>query len=250
MNRKLSLLLAAASCYGMMGNVYATHSSPSATPSCKPFHFYAGLSGGVNRMTGRRSENVFVVPTREVVTFTDNLNFKDTNAQYSGFAGFSWLIPHTGIFIGPEVHLGKSHTESKFQAIIRDPLAADQRTLNSTFSQSTFFGAVARVGYKFSSYSIYAVLGAESSQFFNTVTYVPFGPTSPAFFKSKKWLKAFLWGFGLEKQINCVRFGAEVRATNYGQYKVNYSYPAANETINNLFKTKNIRFSLRVSYLF
>lgn len=245
LNCKLSLLVAITCIQVFLGGAYA-----NTAPQQKAIQFYAGMSGGFNQMAGRRSEKVFDEINLETTNFTNNLALRNTNAQYSGFLGISYFIPQTGIFIGPEIYLGKAHTEHRFQQTVFDPIAVNQRTLASTFSQSAFFGAVAKVGYSLASYSGYIVLGVEGSQFQNNVTYAPFAPDVPIFFKSRKWLTGLVSGFGLEKQVDCVRFGAEFRFVNYGWYRVNYNDAVTNETVNNLFRPKNVRFSLRVSYVF
>jgi hypothetical protein len=64
-----------------------------------------------------------------------------------------------------------------------------------------------------------------------------------------------IWGFGIEKEFNCYRIGADVRFVQYR--KTNLSNPTdsadavhAPETINSTFKPKIARISVRFSYLF
>lgn len=232
----------------MTSETKATQDSPCST---KPLQFYAGLSAGVNHVKGKRSESVFVnPPVNATITFIDSLGFKDTDAQYAGFLGISYVVPTTSFFISPEIHLGRTHTQQTFQKIVFDPVVADQRTLKSTFSQTAFFGAVVKVGYNFSTYSPYIILGGEGGKFQDQVTYVPFAPDSPNFFKTQKWLKGFLWGIGIEKKIKRFRVGIEARFINYGKYNAVYDNAASDESIYHSFKPKNVRLSLRVSYAF
>ena len=254
MNRKIFLLLAA-----LM--TQTLNSEASARPPLKPVEVYAGLSGGFNWINGRRTDSVFVpeaIPP-ETLYFTNGLNFRESNAQYSLFGGVSVSIPQTRIIIGPEIHVGRSHGEQEVHDFILDAPTGTSRTLSSSLSPTTYLGAVLKIGYEFfPDYIGYIVLGGEANRYKNKVTYVPqsnlglgIGPDfRSGFFEKVSWLTGCLWGIGLEKKLNNFRLGTDIRFIDYGSFKVQLPYQASNETVVNSFKFKNIRLSLRLSYLF
>jgi hypothetical protein len=226
----------------------------------KPVQFYAGISGGINWSKGRRTDSVFdplAVPPETL--YFSNKNFHETNGQYSAFGGVSFSFPETRVIFGPEFYIGRSHGEQTIRETILEPLTGTSRTLVSSLSPTTYLGAVLKVGYEFlSSYTGYIVLGGEANRHINKITYVPrsnaglgIGPDFPAgFFGKTSWLTGFIWGFGLERKFNCIQVGTDIRFADYGSFKVQQPYGPSDETVFNTFKFKNIRLSLRLSYLF
>jgi len=226
----------------------------------KPVEFYTGLSGGGSWVKGRRTDSVFDPNLAPPVTlyFSNNRGFSESNAQYSAFGGVSVSFPQTGIVLGPEIHLGRSHGNHEVREWLFEPLTGTSRTLVSALSPSAYLGAVLRVGYEFGAgYVAYLAFGGEVGRYKNRVTYVPQSAaglggvdTRSGFFQSQKWLRGALWGIGLEKKLHSYRFGTDLRFADYNSFKTDFPYTPSNETVLNTFKFKNVRFSLRISYLF
>lgn len=245
MNSKVSIVIAT-----MTIQLLITAQVHAQLPPQKTLQFYAGLSGGINQMSGKRSESVDTPAAAETTVFSNQQNFNDRKAQYAAFAGASYFIPQTKIFIGPEIYVGRGHGEQELQKSVFDPGVGDRRILTSSFSQSVFFGGTLKGGYNFGSCLGYVILGGESSLFKSHINYVPFAPDPSGSYKSSKWLKGFLWGIGLEKRLNNILLGADVRFVQYGKFKVQSPHLPSRETVFASFKPKNIRFSLRLSYVF
>lgn len=225
--------------------------------SSLPFKLYAGLSGGVGTMGGDRSEQVFNSGIPATFYFTNNARVKDTNAQYSFVAGASWKIPQTAVFIGPEVYLGKAHLEQEIRQNVFNPITNFNRVLVSSISQGLFYGLAIKGGFTFAtSYSAYVVFGLESCRFRNRVTYVPesnggiIPDDPPGFFQASNYRTGYMGGYGIEKEIGCVRIGADLRFIQYRRFKPSFAYPIKEDTVINAFNINNKRFSLTLSYRF
>lgn len=250
MNRRILLITVAMCGLGFLGEVQASLFSQ------KIVQFYAGLSGGLNTTTGHRSERVFNATIPETFVFSDQARLRSTNFQCSLYGGSVWNVPQTSFFLGPEVYLGRSDTEMDLRQFIFDPNTNFNRVVTSSFSQSIFFGGGLKAGYTFDKYSAYILFGQEISRFQNRVAYVPesngggIADDSPGLFNSRKWLNGLFFGLGLEKQVNCVRFGMNFRIINYRRFNPTFSYPIKDESIINSFNFKNTRLSLTLSYHF
>jgi hypothetical protein len=244
-------------CLLILGCTCIITNSHASFISSLPFRLYTGLSGGVDRMTGNRSEQVYNSGIPETFSFTNNTPMKDTNAQYSLFAGATWPIPKTAIFIGPEVYIGKGHADQEMRQYVFNPNTNFNRVLVSSISQGLFYGLAIKGGFTFAkSYSAYVIFGVESCRLRNRVTYVPESngggiPDDPtAFFQATNYRSGYVGGFGLEKAIGCVRIGADIRFIQYGRFRPSFGYPIKEDTIQNAFHIKNKRYSLTLSYHF
>ncbi len=271
MKRKISLLLATVWAQGLMGDAYAHTPAQSYAPSHKPVQFYAGLSGGVERMTSRQNQSVSYpagvglgVPSD--ITFLSNRSQSSKNGYYSAFGGMTWNIPDTSLFLGPEIYVGRSNTQIENRITVPDDVNLVNRVMQTSISASNFIGGSIQAGCKLpAQLRAYVLLGVESSQFRYTTFYVPRSHNAltggvspdipPASFAATKWLSGFSWGFGLEKEFNSFRLGGDIRLIHYRELKASYVTDSADaihslETISNAFKPKNIRFSIRWTYLF
>ncbi|MGV8949415.1 MAG: hypothetical protein ACOH2E_08700 [Candidatus Paracaedibacter sp.] len=224
MNRKISLIMAMGY-LGMAGEAYANFQSP------KPVQFYAGLSGGIQHMSGKRNESVFNAGNDTTSIFSKGSPLSTNNAHYSLFGGFSWNAPNVPIFIGPEIYIGRGHTEKEHRAFEIDPGTNLSRTIQTRIKQSNFLGGIIKVGANIPWQSrAYALLGADLSQFHYSTFYTPrsvvalggIGDLPPASFATTKWLRGFTWGVGLEKEYKCFRLGADIRFIINRLFKASY----------------------------
>lgn len=246
----------------MIGQVSANVQSPQ-----KPLQFYAGLSAGVNQVKGKRSESAYnadILPPDQTSTFANNVSFSDKKAQYALFAGMSWTIPNSSFFIGPEIYIGRSDTENTRGAFVTDPATGLNRVLQASIQQKYFMGATLKAGVKLPWQSqAYVLLGIDKGQFRYAAFYVPRSAVglgavddlSPPTFSTTKWLNGFLWGIGFEKTINNFQVGADIRFIQYKSLKTSHNANSGDaarpvDQLLSSFKPRNMRFSLRVSYLF
>lgn len=248
----------------------AGQANANVTLPSKAVQFYVGLSGGVERMSGRQNQSISYpggaalgVPTS--IPFLSNVSQSSKNGLYSAFGGFTWNIPSIPFFLGPEIYIGRSNTEIENRITIPEVGTLTNRSMQTSIQSSNFIGGSLQVGAHLPMQSrAYVLMGLDSSQFRYTTFYVPrsnlgLGGAGPdlaaSSFATKKWKSGFIWGFGLEKEFKCFRVGGEIRFIQYRELKVSYNTDSADavhslETINNAFKPKIIRFSLRASYLF
>lgn len=273
MNQKILLILAI-----VWGGLFIREGY-AENPPASPFfsrgimpQFYASLSVGVQRLSGRRSEivnyeaspgNPYGPP--ETINFSNLKPFSNKNGSYSGHVGCTWDIPRTAFFLGPELYMGQGSTRNNLIVSFKDQNFF-VRSLNATIRQSTFLGGALQVGFNWISNSrLSLLLGLEGSQFEYFGMYVPRsqlalsavpgpgpGEDFPATtLNTSKWLSGFMWGLGVEKQIQSFRIGIDFRMVHYKEFKASYTALAAEpETLYTVIKPKNIRFGLKISYLF
>ena len=271
MNRRILLITVVMCGLGFLGEVQASLFSQ------KIVQFYAGTSFGAQRLSGHRNERAFYQPipnllpagVTETIYFADQKPFSNINGFYLGHIGFIWDIPETCLYLAPELYLGRGNTHNDLTAGVKDnPLFSQtRRNVITSIRQANFFGGVVQIGFK-AKWDLrpYMLLGLESSQFQYVGTYIPrsqealgavFPQTgAPVDFPSTslnktKWLSGFLWGFGLEKQVQSFKIGADIRLVHYKEFKAaTLAHTGETETFYTVIKPKNIRFGLRVSYLF
>jgi hypothetical protein len=251
----------------------AGQANANVTVPSKAVQFYAGLSGGVERMSGRQNQSISypgaaalggaALGVPEFISFLGNVSQSSKNGLYSAFGGFTWNIPSIPLFLGPEIYIGRSNAEIENRITIPEVGTLTNRSMQTSIQSSNFIGGSLQIGAHLPMQSrAYVLMGLDSSQFRYTTFYVPrsnLGGAGPdlaaSSFATKKWKSGFIWGFGLEKEFKCFRVGGEIRFIQYRELKVSYNTDSADplhsiETINNAYKPKIIRFSLRASYLF
>ena len=91
----------------------AGQANANVTVPSKAVQFYAGLSGGVERMSGRQNQSISypggaALGVPEFISFLSNVSQSSKNGLYSAFAGFTWNIPSIPLFLGPEIYIGRS----------------------------------------------------------------------------------------------------------------------------------------------
>src|SRR5690606_22832850 len=85
--------------------------------------FYLGLSGGAERMTGKRSESFTEDdPLSNRIKIIDQTQSMSTNnAMTSLLAGFSWKLSNLPVLLGPEIYFGRGNTSSKTEVPHQGP---------------------------------------------------------------------------------------------------------------------------------
>lgn len=251
---------------GIAANLSASPANSWARPL-----FYGGISLGVQRLSGARSEATSFTATipadpepSGVTIFSNRQPFSDKNGYYSGHLGCTWDIFHTAFFFGPEIYLGQSNTKSTLTTYQQDPNTGTNRTLSATIRQSTYLGGAIQVGVNWiANTRISFLLGLEASNFDYFGVYVPRSQTAlnpliggpgvdypPTLLKTSRWLSSVMWGFGLEKQIQSIRLGVDIRINQYRAFKSSYAAQALEpETLFSVIKPKNIRVGLKLSYI-
>jgi hypothetical protein len=102
MNHKIIFLLVMV-LGAFVEKVCAEDYMPQQTLVERPTQFYAGLVGGIDRMTGRRTEQLS--EAAGLTTYTDNKRILENNSTISVVGGFLWKLPPLPILMGPEVYL-------------------------------------------------------------------------------------------------------------------------------------------------
>lgn len=254
-----------------------TYAETPATPqsSLMP-QFYAGASIGIQHLKGKRTEYVNSTSNgtldpfigTQAIPFSDSTAISNRNGYYSAHAGLTWNIPETIFFVGSEVHLGRGSATHDLKVSVADNHTFTSRDINVSIRQSTFWGGTLHLGVncKWDS-RVYLLLGLETSQFEYTGTYKPreqstlhglvfggYGPPNSypvTLLKKRSWSRGSIWGFGVEKRFGSFRLGADLRIVQYRELKnsqkANTFEP---ETVFSSFKPKNVRFGLKLSYLF
>jgi hypothetical protein len=271
MDRKILFFISAICGYGFMEEVRASLLPQNA------LQLYLGCSVGTQRFSGHRDENAFYNPDPAggfptgvpgTIYFANQKPFSNINGFYLGHVGFTWNIPQTLIFLGPEIYLGRGSLHNDLNVSVKDDPAFTPtiRSVNASLRQSTFFGGVVQIGFN-AKWGLrpYMMLGLERSQFQYRGNYTPrsqaflsagggLGPAddySPTSLNRTKWLKGFLWGLGCERQISSIKLGADIRFIHYKEFKADTLADAFDpETFYTIIKPKNLRFGLRVSYVF
>lgn len=270
--RTFHLIVTLIGSLGMNGACADTSPAP-ALPQ-KPYYipqFYAGLSLGVQRLTGQRSEitqatSTRLIPTEETVIFSDHLRFSNRNGYYLTHIGFTWDVPNIPLFFGPEIYLGRGSTTTDLKQTVFEVDNNLKRTLSASIRQSTFWGGSLQIGVDFQGkLRPYLLFGIDKSAFEYTGIYVPRSEAAldilaggagaadlpDTLLKTRKRLRAFFWGVGIEKQFNNWRLGADVRVMRYKELKSSYKAITVDpETLFASFKPNNVRFGLKASYLF
>lgn len=259
------LFLSSKLSYALMGiSLVCAGAISHETRPHKPVQFYLGVSGGLETLSGRRNEVVLNNTDPQVSTFADNKSLSSRNGQYALFGGFSVNIPNVPIFIGPEIYLGRGHTARENSGSFIDTGNNTFRHMKTIINQSDFVGGIIQAGVNLScQYRAFFLLGGDISKFRYSTFFVPrsalaFGALSDlpaASFATNKWLRGFVWGLGVDKQYKCFRFGADIRFMTYRTFKASYTTNSGDpidpiDTINNSFKPRHVRFSLKLSYLF
>lgn len=271
MNRRILFITVAMCGLGFLGEVQASLSSQ------KMVQFYAGTSFGAQRLSGHRDERAsydpdpaggFPTGTPDTFYFANQKPFSNINGFYLGHIGFTWDIPQTCMFLGPEIYLGRGSMHNDLNVSVKDNpnFTPTIRSVSASLRQSTFFGGAMQIGFNAKwDFMPYILLGIERSQFEYVGSYTPRSqaflalaggpgpfddyPVTPL--NKTKWLSGFMWGLGLERKIHSIKLGVDIRLIHYKEFKAATLANAFDpETFLTAIKPKNVRFGLRISYLF
>ncbi|MBX9804381.1 MAG: hypothetical protein K2Y18_01360 [Alphaproteobacteria bacterium] len=219
MNRKLSLIVAALCGYGMV-------ETAQATPCPKLVEFYAGVSGGIEQLSGFHSDSFAVnAAPEENRVFADKSSFPSSNkgTVITGMTGILWNIPTLPFYLAPEIYIGKGDRESTFRVNYVDnfPVPADNRTYSSLLQRKSFYGALLKAGYKFyQTYTVYISAGLDVGNFSITRSMtkdVGIPDTNTSTVRTNKSFTGLLWGIGFEKQMGSFKVSLDFKGVNYGR---------------------------------
>lgn len=257
MSYKICLLTALFCVQGFVGSAHAETSPPRVS---KPVQFYLGVAGGVERMSGRRSESLneesaAAAGVRVISVYSDNRRMTENNPSLSGMAGFVWKLPSVPVMMGPEVFLGRGTTLSSLKDTRLDT-TPENRFYMTDFQRKTFYGALVRLGFQFcQTYFTYLSVGVDRAQFSITRAIANDQgnvPTTRA--QYTKWFNGFLLGVGFEKTIASLKVGIDLRMVNYRKRSFGDSMNVAPGIAPALlsFSARPVVYSagLRISYLF
>ena len=253
MNRKISLLITALFAQGLIENVHAKNSSPQ-----NAVQFYAGLSGGIEWMDGKRTDslNEDIGGARTITNYADNLNVRRDNAVISAIGGFMWKLPSVPLLIGPEIFFGRGNALSSVRDSRLDPFN-ETRFYVADFQRKHFYGILARAGYQFcNSYLAYLALGWEQGRFslFRAISADQVNATPTSISDTSKTLNAILFGLGIEKRISPFNVGLDFRISRYQRItslgKINPLPPLGTGDLYFSFRPQVYTAALRISYEF
>jgi hypothetical protein len=239
------LLLIAMMCGLSMGKARAEYDTPHQTLVERPVQFYAGLAGGIERMTGRRTESLS--EAARSTAYADNKRILENNSTVSAVGGFLWKFPPLPIWMGPEIYLGRGNALSSVTATTPDALG-NNRYYSTDFQRKFFYGGLIRVAYFFCPDLLgSASLGIDRSQFLTKRT------LNTNLINRTKGFNGFLFGLGLEKHFGHLGFGFDLKLIQYRRQltsdPVNLAAGAAGD-LN--FSVRPVVYSaaLRLCYLF
>lgn len=218
--KKITVMLGALCSQGLVGQAYADASSGH---HCKPVQFYAGLAGGIERLSGKRNESANEDAgggARITTIFTDGKSMNENNVAVSLLTGFLWKPSNHPIVLGPEIFFGRGNTTSTVNDDRFDAASNAFRHYSTTLQRKLFYGALVRAGYQFcGNYLVYLSLGFDRGQFARTTVLAadPANITTTSA-KNTKWLNGLLFGLGFEKRIDSFVVGLDLRAVRYGKY--------------------------------
>jgi opacity protein-like surface antigen len=240
--------------------------SANAPHQPKAIQPYVGVAGGIEFTRGTRSESLQNSNPVDKATFTANKGFSDNNINLSIFGGLTWNIPSSSFFIGPEIYWGRFNGESLNNAFVLDVPNGANRTIETLISKRYSFGFLVKPGIILTKdYRAYLLVGVDISRFRNSTFYTPrsvaaitggASPDIPPYtLSTSRWMKAFLWGLGFEREFSCHRLGAEFRYMQYKTFSAAYNVntglvpPDQADSLNNIYKPKSYQLMLKYTYI-
>ena len=243
MNHKIIFLLVMV--LGAFGEkVCAEEYMPPQTLAERPTQFYAGLVGGIDQMTGRRTEQLS--EAANLTTYTDNKRILENNSTMSVVGGFLWKFPPLPILMGPEVYFGRGNARSTVTATTQDALG-NNRYYSTDFRRKFFYGGLIRIGYLFCPDLLGTLsLGIDRSRFLTKRT------LTTNFISRTKGFNGVSFGVGVEKHLGHFGFGLDIKLIQYRRQLT--TDPVTLNAVNRdlTFSVRPIVYSaaLRFCYLF
>jgi len=240
-NYKSRIILTVLSLVTLIGSTYAE------AESSHPLHFYAGLTGSIERMTGRRTDGLTEANGTRTI-YASNIRMLDNATAVAVMGGFLWKFPPLPLWMGPEVYLGRGGNFSS----IRDArvVAGANRYYATDFQRKLFYGALLRVGPHFCDhYFAYLSLGLDTGYF--TTTRV-LATSQSSLIKKTRSFNGLSYGFGIERQVSKVNVGFDLKLIQYRRQITDDGVPLATGPAILRFTVRPIIYSasLRVSYRF
>lgn len=233
-----------------------------AHASYKDFQPYIAVSGGVEHLGGKRTDFINeddLSGTNTLVTtfFSANKSLSNTSTTLSFLAGFTWKPTELPIVVGPEIHIGRGATRSKFTDSRQDfnvpPLF---RYYTSELERRFNYGIVARAGYQCLDYLLSVVVGYDYGRFKETRALTDDPENRPVTKISKtKGLSGLILGAGVEKKFQNFAVGIDFRYTKYAKFTSNqtFDFDPGNilpSTLGFSARPKIYATTLRISYQF
>jgi len=252
MDRKI-LLLVAMVCGFSMGKAHAntnadadddTYDAPHQTLVERPLKYYVGLVGGIERMTGRRTEGLSEAAASTV--YADNKRILENNSTISAVGGFLWKFPPLPIWMGMEAYLGRGNALSSVTATTPDALG-NNRYYSTDFQRKFFYGGLIRVGHFFCPDLLGAIsLGIDRSQFLTKRA------LNANIINRTKGFNGFLFGLGVEKHYGHLGVGLDLKLIQYRRQLTSDPVDLAAGAGHLNFSVRPVMYSvaLRLCYLF
>jgi hypothetical protein len=209
MKSKGILLLAGLLCSLLPGKGEANTDSNSGERH-ETLQVYAGLVGGIERMSGRRTDSL--VNGGATTVYALKKRMLENNATLSLVGGFLWKFPPLDILMGPEFFMGRGNATSNVSY-------AD--SLNNYYSTDVqrkfFYGDLIRIGTDFcKDYFTWVSFGIDRSQFWTKRALVITGaPIGANIVSRTKGFNGFLFGLGLERSFHHVIAGLDLKVIQY-----------------------------------
>ena len=227
-----------------------------ADPS-KKFNAYVGFSGGLDHLSGKRSEFLTeddgggtVVTTR----ISSGKSMSNSNIALSVFGGALWQPTSTSFVFGPELYFGRSTVKSRLTDVRQD-LVPQNRFYSKELERRYNYGFTARAGVKCNSLAFLFAIGFDRGHFRDR-TVLTYDPTNILTIRNNKskGLSGLVLGASAEKQIQNFMVGLDFKYTKYSKLSTQHVFDAGPGlipgTINITARPKVFTTSLRLSYLF
>jgi len=253
MFRKLYFILGIICAQILRSGVLADSSSSDHS---QPTKFYEGVIGGIERMTGRRSEGLIetVGGARFTTSYSSSYRMLENNAYLSFVTGFLWKLPPLPLLIGPEFYFGRGNTRSTVtDTVQKDPNNGNYRLYSADYARKFFYGALLRVGYQFCrDYLVAFSLGIDRSQF-NMRRYFAIAPTvPPTVINRTRGINGIVFGLGLERHFKNFLFGIDFKLIQFRRQQTQDNVPVANAVASSIMFVRPIMYvaGLRLAYVF
>ena len=259
MNRKLNLMvLILLVCPFLTARASADSLSTESSSQVNcPSIYYAGMVGGFERLTGRRTESLKETVAGATVTTSYSLNRRilENSGTISFIGGMMWRLNPLPIYMGPEFYVGRGSALSSLVDTRPDSTTTNSRVYSTDFQRKLFFGGQLRAGFFFcKNYLASFSIGIDRS-FFLTKRILAFdarAAVQPVLVNRTKGFNGLLFGLGLEKHWNHFLVGIDVKLIRFRSQTNDVSLPIATSPAVSNFTARPVLYSigLRLGYKF
>ncbi|MBM3632126.1 MAG: hypothetical protein FJX03_00235 [Alphaproteobacteria bacterium] len=259
MNRKLNLLfLILLVCPLLTGKTSADSSSEGSSSQIHcPSIYYVGMVGGIERLTGRRTEGLTETVAGGKVTTSYSLNRRilENSGTVSFMGGMMWRLNPLPIYMGPEFYVGRGSALSSLVDTRPDSTTTNSRVYSTDFQRKLFFGGQLRTGFFFCKNYLASFSFGIDRSFFLTKRVLAFdarAAVSPTLVNRTKGFNGLLFGLGLEKHWNHFLVGLDVKLIRFRSQTNDVSLPIATSPAVSNFTVRPVLYSigLRMGYKF